>query len=104
MKKTWEDLERAARDDPFLYAVVCMTENGMPREQALIWGALALSADRQRLVNENTEYLRTADPLNDGDLGAAPFEPEREVPAPSPRAPGKDTGRVTKDGGRRDDA
>jgi hypothetical protein len=43
MNDTWEDVERAALNDPVLHAMLTYVRQGISRERALIWAVLALS-------------------------------------------------------------
>lgn len=49
---TWKDVERAALYDPILHRAVTLARQGVPREQALISAALALSDSNAKLIKD----------------------------------------------------
>lgn len=53
---TWDDLERAALNDPYLHWLVTVVRSGKAtREQVLIAAVLSLSRAHTALLQQNTE-------------------------------------------------
>jgi hypothetical protein len=58
-RPTWDDVERAALHDVFLYRAVTLVRAGhASREEALIMAVLGLAAERTRLMDAELQRLR----------------------------------------------